>query len=164
MTDRTAKYLFSDSQDAAAQEEEVDEEIVRQRQRLHQKFVKKLGRPDSLAELRRRNHLLDDNVPADEDAVDEEGADEEPEPATQRGRKTTAAKKGGNKLTPMEKQILEIKRKHTDIVMLVEVGYKYRFFGEDARIAAKELSIVCIPGKYRYDERKSASISATTLC
>lgn len=53
----------------------------------------------------------------------------------------------------MELQFLEIKRKHMDTVLIVEVGYKFRFFGEDARVAAKELSIVCIPGKMRYDER-----------
>lgn len=53
----------------------------------------------------------------------------------------------------MEIQFLDIKRKHMDTVLIMEVGYKFRFLGEDARIAAKELSIVCIPGKFRYDER-----------
>ncbi len=69
-------------------------------------------------------------------------------------RSGVAPKKGGSKLTPMERQVLEIKRSHIDTVLVVEVGYKFRFFGEDARIAAKELSIVCIPGKFRFDERK----------
>jgi DNA mismatch repair protein MSH3 len=55
----------------------------------------------------------------------------------------------------MELQILDIKRKHMDTLLIVEVGYKFKFYGEDARTAAKELSIVCIPGKYRYDERKN---------
>jgi DNA mismatch repair protein MSH3 len=55
----------------------------------------------------------------------------------------------------MEIQFLEIKRQHMDTLLIMEVGYKFRFFGEDARIAAKELSIVCIPGKMRYDERES---------
>jgi len=41
--------------------------------------------------------------------------------------------------------------------LIIEVGYKFKFFGEDARTAAKELSIVCIPGKFRYDERKFAT-------
>jgi DNA mismatch repair protein MSH3 len=57
-------------------------------------------------------------------------------------------------LTPMELQMLEIKRKHMDAILIVEVGYKFKFFGEDARIAAKELGIVCIPGKFRFDERE----------
>ncbi|KAF2178565.1 DNA mismatch repair protein MSH3 [Zopfia rhizophila CBS 207.26] len=70
-------------------------------------------------------------------------------------RKGVAAKKAGSKLTPMEKQYLEIKRKHLDTVIVMEVGYKFKFFGEDARIASKELGIVCIPGKLRYDEHMS---------
>lgn len=153
-SDRTARYVFSSTQEPDAEDEDVNEEILRERTRLHQKFVKKLGRPDSMAELRRKNHVLDDAVPADEDGVDEDGEEEEPEPkATQRGKKIAASKKGANKLTPMEKQMLEIKRNNLDTVLLIEVGYKYRFFGEDARTAAKELSIVCIPGKFRYDER-----------
>lgn len=67
-------------------------------------------------------------------------------------KKGAAGQKRGPKLTPLERQILDIKREHMDTVLVVEVGYKFRFFGEDARTAAKELSIVCIPGKLRYDE------------
>ncbi|KAK8125165.1 MutS domain V [Apiospora kogelbergensis] len=55
----------------------------------------------------------------------------------------------------MEEQFLAIKRKNMDTLLIMEVGYKFRFFGEDARLAAKELSIVCIPGKMRYDEHPS---------
>jgi DNA mismatch repair ATPase MutS len=51
-----------------------------------------------------------------------------------------------------------------DTVLVVEVGYKFRFFGEDARIAAKELSIVCIPGKFRYDERALSPFSNVLEC
>ncbi|XP_066568011.1 DNA mismatch repair protein Msh3 isoform X2 [Amia ocellicauda] len=45
--------------------------------------------------------------------------------------------------TPLELQFLEIKQKHKDALLCVECGYKYRFFGEDAEIAAKELNIFC---------------------
>uniref|UniRef100_A0A671R4Q4 DNA mismatch repair protein MSH3 n=1 Tax=Sinocyclocheilus anshuiensis TaxID=1608454 RepID=A0A671R4Q4_9TELE len=38
---------------------------------------------------------------------------------------------------------MEIKKQHADTVLCVECGYKYRFFGEDAEIAAKELNITC---------------------
>ncbi|KAG7154788.1 DNA mismatch repair protein Msh3-like [Homarus americanus] len=48
----------------------------------------------------------------------------------------------GMKLTPLEQQVVAIKNKHPDIVLFVECGYKYRFFGNDAEIAAKELNIV----------------------
>ncbi|XP_026067908.1 DNA mismatch repair protein Msh3 isoform X1 [Carassius auratus] len=45
--------------------------------------------------------------------------------------------------TPLEEQFMEIKKQHADTVLCVECGYKYRFFGEDAEIAAKELNITC---------------------
>lgn len=49
----------------------------------------------------------------------------------------------GAKLTPLEKQFVEVKRTCVDTLLLVEVGYKYQFFGEDAEIAAQVLHIMC---------------------
>lgn len=150
-SDRTSKYLFSSSQ-AEGDVEERDEETRKHRERMHQKFVKKLGRPDSIAEIKRRNHFISEET---EEGADEDGEDDEEEVPKMRGRKGAAAKKSSSKLTPMEKQVIDIKRKHMDTLLVVEVGYKFRFFGEDARVAAKELQIVCIPGKFRYDEHQS---------
>ncbi|XP_069379604.1 DNA mismatch repair protein Msh3 isoform X3 [Paralichthys olivaceus] len=45
--------------------------------------------------------------------------------------------------TPLEQQVTELKEQHKDALLAVECGYKYRFFGEDAEIAAKELNIFC---------------------
>ncbi|XP_016898402.1 DNA mismatch repair protein Msh3 isoform X2 [Cynoglossus semilaevis] len=45
--------------------------------------------------------------------------------------------------TPLEQQVMELKKQHKDALLAVECGYKYRFFGEDAEIAAKELNITC---------------------
>uniref|UniRef100_A0A6I8R7P3 DNA mismatch repair protein MSH3 n=1 Tax=Xenopus tropicalis TaxID=8364 RepID=A0A6I8R7P3_XENTR len=45
--------------------------------------------------------------------------------------------------TPLEEQYMEIKSHHTDAILCVECGYKYRFFGEDAEIASRELNIYC---------------------
>uniref|UniRef100_A0ABM5FTJ0 DNA mismatch repair protein Msh3 isoform X2 n=1 Tax=Pogona vitticeps TaxID=103695 RepID=A0ABM5FTJ0_9SAUR len=45
--------------------------------------------------------------------------------------------------TPLELQFLEMKKQYKDAILCVECGYKYRFFGEDAEIAAKELNIYC---------------------
>ncbi|KAI4351764.1 hypothetical protein L6164_006086 [Bauhinia variegata] len=45
------------------------------------------------------------------------------------------------KYTPLEQQVVELKRKYPDVLLMVEVGYKYRFFGEDAEIAARVLAI-----------------------
>lgn len=143
---RTSKYLFGSTE---IMEEDQDEEVIRQKEVLHQRFVKKLGRPDSLAEIRRRNHVLEDSVPGDEENDNEESEDSDGLKIAANGKKTIV-----KKVTPMVKQMLDIKRKNLDTLIVMEVGYKFKFYGEDARIAAKELSIVCIPGKYRFDDRK----------
>lgn len=142
------RYLYDGSSSKAADAEPTDQDEAdsAMRQELHRKFVKKLGRPDAMA-WRRRIDVADATNEEDEN----DGEDEDDAAPTRTKKK--GAKTG--KLTPMEIQFLDIKRKHMDTVLIVEVGYKFRFFGDDARIAAKELSIVCIPGKMRYDQRKS---------
>lgn len=149
---RTERYLYTGSSQSAAleamPEEEADDDATKARkEELHRQFVKKLGHPDSIARIRRRNFDISEETEA---LGNEEGEDEEEAPAPKTKRK--GAKTG--KLTPLELQVLDIKRKHMDTILIVEVGYKFKFFGEDARTAAKELSIVCIPGKFRYDERR----------
>ncbi|MQM14848.1 hypothetical protein Taro_047786 [Colocasia esculenta] len=46
------------------------------------------------------------------------------------------------KYTPLEQQVVELKARYPDVLLMVEVGYRYRFFGEDAEIAANVLGIV----------------------
>lgn len=36
--------------------------------------------------------------------------------------------------TPLELQFLEVKSKYSDVILFVECGYRYRFFGEDAEV------------------------------
>jgi len=38
------------------------------------------------------------------------------------------------KYTPLEQQYIDIKKKYPDALLLVECGYKYRFFGDDAEV------------------------------
>jgi DNA mismatch repair protein MSH3 len=157
ITERTSKFLFSSSPVVRDENDAEDDDAAAQKQRakLHEKFVKKLGRPDSFAELRRRNKIIsEDNANGEEGDGEDEDEEEEPAPKVTKGKKGAAAKKA-SKLTPMELQYLDIKRKHLDTVIVMEVGYKFKFFGEDARTASKELGIVCIPGKFRYDEHPS---------
>jgi DNA mismatch repair protein MSH3 len=145
-----ASVLHNENQD------EGDAEATqRQRERLHEKFVKKLGRPDSFAELRRKNKVLNEEEASGEGQGEDDEEEEQEAPKPAKGKKGAATKKAGSKLTPMEKQYLDIKRKHLDTIIVMEVGYKFKFFGEDARTASKELGIVCIPGKFRYDEHFS---------
>ncbi|KXJ96037.1 DNA mismatch repair protein msh3 [Microdochium bolleyi] len=150
---RTERYIYSSSasrnEDTVVpisqdQDDADDPHEKRRKEELHRKFVQKLGRPGSLA----RQQTVEENAEGEDD---DEGQEEETTPALKTKKK--GAKTG--KLTPMEIQFLEIKRKHMDTLLIVEVGYKFKFFGEDARIAARELSIVCIPGKMRYDEHAS---------
>ncbi|KAI8616884.1 muts domain V-domain-containing protein [Chytriomyces sp. MP71] len=64
--------------------------------------------------------------------------------------KSSKAKKqasGKSKYTPLELQFLDLKRKHPDVLLAVEVGYKFRFFEQDALTASKELNIVAYMDK-----------------
>ncbi|XP_058765907.1 DNA mismatch repair protein MSH3-like isoform X2 [Vicia villosa] len=45
------------------------------------------------------------------------------------------------KFTPLEEQVVELKAKYPDVLLMIEVGYKYRFFGQDAETAARVLGI-----------------------
>ena len=56
----------------------------------------------------------------------------------------TSSSKSGD-YTPLEKQVMALKQKHKGILLAVEVGYKFMFYGEDAKIAAEVLSIVAYP-------------------
>lgn len=150
---RAGKYLYNPSADAMDMDSEPDQATKRRKQKLHEKFVKKLGKPGSILEVRGAEA---------EEGLEENDADEpeedEPGPIAKKfggAAKGKAAAKGGKKLTPMERQVVDIKRKHPDTVLVVEVGYKFRFFGDDARIASQVLSIMCIPGKMRFDEHPS---------
>ncbi|EAU34782.1 hypothetical protein ATEG_04335 [Aspergillus terreus NIH2624] len=152
---RTELAKFASSPAGAAEPEEMDEEEAqerkKEREKLHKQFVRRLGGPDCLIGINR--HVSGEADPALEEAAEADEDEEAVQAPPAKGK--AAAKKGGGKLTPMERQIIDMKRKHMDKILAVQVGYKFRFFGEDARVAAKELSIVCIPGKFRFDEHPS---------
>lgn len=48
---------------------------------------------------------------------------------------------GKEKYTPLEEQVVELKAKYKDVLLMIEVGYRYRFFGQDAENAARVLGI-----------------------
>ncbi|XP_059693076.1 DNA mismatch repair protein Msh3 isoform X4 [Haemorhous mexicanus] len=62
---------------------------------------------------------------------------------SQNSSETNLNKRTKSIYTPLELQFIEMKKKYKDTVLCVECGYKYRFFGDDAEIAAKELNIYC---------------------
>ncbi|KAJ4843190.1 hypothetical protein Tsubulata_008107, partial [Turnera subulata] len=45
------------------------------------------------------------------------------------------------KYTPLERQVVDLKAAHPDVLLMVEVGYRYRFFGHDAEVASRVLGI-----------------------
>ncbi|KAF1824295.1 uncharacterized protein K489DRAFT_378713 [Dissoconium aciculare CBS 342.82] len=174
-TDRTSKYLFTGSNNARGHGTEIrldeDEAVRRTKEKLHEKFVRKLGGSASLAILKRQTSAVQDE-PIDDHSTenqDEEEDDEEEEESSgkYRGNSRRPARKTPGKLTPLQKEVLELKRKYRDTLLIIEVGYKFQIYGEDARKAAKELSIVCIPGKFNlnehFDENKSVRFASASF-
>ena len=48
------------------------------------------------------------------------------------------------RLTPLEKQILELTEQHQDKILLIQIGYKYKVFGINALKVSKILNIMYI--------------------
>ncbi|KAJ7582852.1 muts domain V-domain-containing protein [Mycena floridula] len=66
-----------------------------------------------------------------------------------------------DKYTPLEKQFIQLKKDNPDTVLMIEVGYKYIFFEEDAKVAEKELGMY----PFHKDDRQllEASVPAHRL-
>ncbi|XP_039046481.1 LOW QUALITY PROTEIN: DNA mismatch repair protein MSH3-like [Hibiscus syriacus] len=59
--------------------------------------------------------------------------------------------------TPLEQQVVDLKNKYPDVLLMVKVGYRFRFFGKDAEIAAKVLGI------YAHVDRNFLTASVPTF-
>lgn len=68
------------------------------------------------------------------------------------GSKSGETKARRLKLTPLEQQFKDLKTDHPDKVLAIQVGYKFKFFGQDAVIASHLLNIMLIPGNIELDE------------
>lgn len=55
------------------------------------------------------------------------------------------------KLTPLEQQFVDLKHENQDKILAIQVGYKYKFFGEDGVTASKILNIMLVPGNMHHD-------------
>lgn len=44
------------------------------------------------------------------------------------------------KYTAFEQQVVSLKKKHPDILLLIECGYRFRFFGDDALSKSKRVA------------------------
>ncbi|XP_057952533.1 DNA mismatch repair protein MSH3 isoform X2 [Malania oleifera] len=62
-------------------------------------------------------------------------------PSSNQKPSSSAPTKCAVKYTPLEQQVVDLKKRYPDVLLMIEVGYKYRFFGEDAEVAARVLGI-----------------------
>ncbi|KAK9827992.1 hypothetical protein WJX81_005994 [Elliptochloris bilobata] len=72
-----------------------------------------------------------------------------------RGGEPTAAAVRPAKLTPMAAQVQELQRRHPGVLLIIEVGYKFRFFGADAEVASQVCNI------FAYHDEKMGAMSAS---
>ncbi|KAI8065738.1 muts domain V-domain-containing protein [Gongronella butleri] len=116
-----------------------------ERKRRHEAFVKTFGQlEDERAEKRQRLDQHDDSLVTD--TVQQEQPEQEaPSPfarfANTSSTKAAAFKPQLAKYTPLEQQVVDLKKQHPGVLLAIEVGYKYRFFGDDAKVASKVLHI-----------------------
>lgn len=77
--------------------------------------------------------------------------------ATEKGAistgKSTSATRSARKLTPLENQFIDLKKSHSDKILAIQVGYKFKFYGHDAVVASQLLNIMLIPGNLDLDDR-----------
>ncbi|KAI0648249.1 muts domain V-domain-containing protein [Trametes meyenii] len=71
-------------------------------------------------------------------------------PSRSRSNKVAEIGPSGQAYTPFELQVRELKAKYPGTVLMIQSGYKMLFFEEDAKIAAKELGMVCFPKRNLY--------------
>lgn len=70
------------------------------------------------------------------------------------GRSSARAPKGTRaKLTPLEQQFKTLKAQNMDKVLAYQVGYKFKFFGQDAVVASHLLNIMLIPGNISLEDQ-----------
>lgn len=156
----TAKFRFDNvSQIDSNTQSEASDKNKEERKTLHEKWVRKIGTAQSVQQP------LETDADSQSADVDEAEEADVGDAASLTNRFTadtkdkTLRRKPNSKLTPLEKQFVDLKRKHGEkTVLVVEVGYKFRFFGLDAQIAAKELHIYCSPGRTDLNEDISESI------
>ncbi|GAA6050091.1 hypothetical protein JCM3770_001365 [Rhodotorula araucariae] len=55
---------------------------------------------------------------------------------------------GKVKYTPLEQQVVALRKANPGVLLVVEVGYKFRFFDEDAQTASRVLNIACFPSQH----------------
>ncbi|XP_077722647.1 DNA mismatch repair protein Msh3 isoform X1 [Canis aureus] len=91
---------------------------------------------DSKSHINQKDKTLSDLSPFGSSCTGNDDLQKTPDPKPSNKRTKSI-------YTPLELQYIELKQQQKDAILCVECGYKYRFFGEDAEIAARELNIYC---------------------
>jgi DNA mismatch repair protein MSH3 len=118
--ERVKEYAFDENYTP----HERDEQSIK----IHKQFKKKL---DQGVFMSAKDQVV---------GSDEEDETDEPVPPPTKKQKII-------KLTPLEQQVKELKLKHMDKVLAIQVGYKYKFYCQDAVKVHKILNIMLVPGK-----------------
>lgn len=89
-------------------------------------------------------------------------------PPTKRAKSTnlnkgTSKKPTKAKLTPLESQFISLKLNHRDKLLAVQVGYKFKFFADDAAIASKILNIMLLPGTTKFEDLKNGKFAYCSI-
>ena len=137
------QYKFHSSYWTTLQESDsrIEDNSGDGRRQLRRQFLRKFGESDNIETYGPAKPLTHDGVDQEVDCDDSQKSSDVETPNRPSKRQKTS---NSNKInyTPLEQQVIAIKAKYPDCVLAIEVGYKYRFFGQDAKIASKELNIV----------------------
>lgn len=117
------KYALGSHTDVAA----IDETESELKVKRHARFVERFGQLQEKREEKRRRIL-------------HEGGGEGSEvPSSMPTTKDIGP--GNVKWSPLELQVLELKERYPGVLLCIETGYKYQFFGDDAKVASRILHI-----------------------
>ncbi|OLL23734.1 DNA mismatch repair protein msh3, partial [Neolecta irregularis DAH-3] len=125
---------------------------IKEKKQRHQKFVKRFLGKDLVSEISQRD---DDDSERPSDGENDE-SEEESSKLTELQKKFAAPGKARisnskaveskiiSTLTPLERQYLKFREENPGVLLIIEVGYKFKFYGDDAKIASQILNIACL--------------------
>ncbi|KAL0079767.1 DNA mismatch repair protein msh3 [Phycomyces blakesleeanus] len=116
---------------------QIDQEEPRQQ------ISSKRSNTNTKKEERLLQHSMADNESSSDVEMSDHTNVADVKPVLKQSNKILSLKKTDDsiKYTPLESQVVKLKEEYPGVLLAVEVGYKYRFFGEDAVIASRTLRI-----------------------
>ncbi|XP_019619134.1 PREDICTED: DNA mismatch repair protein Msh3-like [Branchiostoma belcheri] len=135
-----AEESLAEAEEGAQPEEEAKEE----KKRKPTKRGKKKGKKTESQKEGKKDEALSTTITKLRKSLGKspEKKKEEKKEEKEEEKKWWVKGTGYRKMTPLEQQVVYIKSEYPDALLVVECGYKYRLFGDDAVIAAKELGFV----------------------